>query len=140
MYRVYMETLKSARRHGAPRAYLARLAAGERNSIDRFFVKPRKINANRAAHDTLANPGDVFEARRWLWDMNRQQYFGGTVWFGVQTGGTLCRLTRDEAFAAVAVLKIGAHISSDVPMIQYPSRIMPDDIRCLPVESVKCLP
>lgn len=133
MFTISMTTLKSARRRGAPRAYLARLLPGARGSIDRAFVKASKINENRQRLASAASPGDVFEARRWTWNMLRQQYEGGTIWLGVQSDGSLTKLTRDEAFAAVHSIKIDNRPHDDFsPAKIYAERVVPDDIQIIP--------
>lgn len=130
MFTISMTTLKSARKHGAPRAYLARLRPGARGSIDRLFAKTSKINDNRQRLASAAQPGDVFEARRWTWNMLRQQYEGGTIWLGVQRDGTLTKLTRDEAFAAVHAIGLARPTDdSSLPMKFYAGRVVPDDIQ-----------
>lgn len=141
MFIVSAETLKSARKHGMGRAYMARLVPGLRGSIDRQFVKAVKINKNRQLFSSTAHPGDVFEIRRWRWDMMRQQYYGGTVWIGVQRDGRLTKLTRDEAFHAVHALGVSDDSKYDgSPANVYPERIVPDDIRSheKTVEKISC--
>lgn len=130
-YQVRLTTLKSAERNGGGRGYLARLAPGPRGSVQRLFVRPRKATGGSRALETLAVPGDVFEARRWLWDANRQQYYGGTIWFGIQANGTVAMLTRDEAFRAVGAVAITGDTSPVDPNRAY--RMVPGDLRCTAV-------
>lgn len=126
MYVVSLTTLKSAERHGKGRPYLARLVPGERGAVARLFVQPRKITDSRRELASAAKPGDIFEARRWLWDGERQQYYGGTVWFGVNAGGAICLLTRDEALFAIHQRFLAGEVAS-AP--DWPERIIPPDIR-----------
>lgn len=134
MYLVALESLRSGEKNGGGRAYLARLTAGRGGSVERLFVKPRKVNPKRRALESNAQPGDVFEARRWLWDGLRQQYYGGTLWFGVQSDGSLCPLTREEAFRAVGAVALPSGARPEVPDHPRAARMMPDDVRIARLE------
>jgi hypothetical protein len=129
VYRVNFVSLKSAERNGGGRAYLARLVASPDGSVDRQFANQEKRGKNRRIFASNALPGDVFEARRWTWNSLRQQYSGGTLWFGVQQNGTLCRLNRDEAFQAVTTLMLTHSAQAEVPDQCYAFRMVPEDIR-----------
>ena len=131
MYLVSTQSLKSAERHGGGKAYLARLSAGLRGSIERHFVKPTKATNGAKGLASTAMPGDVFECRRWLWNGARQQYEGGTVWFAVGQGGEIYPLTRDEAFAAVGAVALPAGGRPEVPDYRRAQRVAPSDISCV---------
>jgi hypothetical protein len=138
VYRVNFVSLKSAERNGGGRAYLARLVAGPDGSVDRQFANQEKRGKNRRSFASNALPGDVFEARRWTWDSLRQQYSGGTLWFGVQQNGTLCRLNRDEAFQAVLAVAIAAErpqAPDHRPVERWATRVVPEDLQIFPVET-----
>lgn len=136
-YLVALSSLKSAERNGGGRAYLARLTAGPRGDVQRLFVRASKTSKNRRALTSAARPGDVFEARRWLWDGNRQQYFGGTIWFGVQGDGSLCMLTRDEALRAIGAVALPAGGRPEVPDHRRATRMVPDDLAIVPISDVR---
>lgn len=131
MYLVSTQSLKSAERNGGGKAYLARLSAGPRGSVDRHFIKPHKATNGAKGLTTTALPGDVFECRRWLWDGLRQQYTGGTIWFAVGQGGEIYPLTREEAFSAVGAVALPSRFRPVVPDHCYASRIAPSDISCV---------
>lgn len=129
MYIVGLTTHHQARRHGHERPYLARMKVGVYGEVDREFFPVKKVGENRRSMAARALPGDVFEARRWLWDSDRGQYGGGTVWFAVDLSGRICMLTRDEAFQAILAVKLfDASPENFFPAIVYPHRIVPPDI------------
>jgi hypothetical protein len=129
---IRIQSLKSAEKNGAGRPYLARLAKGIRDSIDRKFVKPVWGNAGktRRIFETGAKPGDIFETRRWQWDNDRLQYFGGTVWFGVEKNGEITLLTREEAHNSILFGIDGEAQNNNVLALRFPKRVVPDDIQC----------
>ena len=129
MHLVTLTSVKSAERNGYGRAYLARLAPGLRGSIDREFIRPKKISDGTRGFMANARPGDIFEARRWLWDGLRQQYVGGTIWFGLQPDGSAIMLTRDEAFAAVHAVRVDTTFKADTtPDTTRAMRVIPGDL------------
>lgn len=132
LYIVGTHSLKSAERNGGSKPYLARLTAGPHGSVSREFVRARKRTGGSKTLESHAKPGDVFEARRWLWDETRQQYSGGTVWFGVQKGGALCILSRDEAFHAVGASAIATTYRPEIPDHARATRMIPTDLYCMP--------
>lgn len=120
---------KNAEGGSRGKAYLARLTPGPRGSLSREFAKVEKRGDNRRAFRATAVPGDVFEGRRWHWDDLRCEYTGGTIWFGVQSDGTLFMLTRDEAAASVHAVRVDSHASTTLPEAVVPRRMVPDDLR-----------
>lgn len=132
---VSLTSVRSAERNGGGRAYLARLEPGPRGSVNRLFVRVRKDGKNRKILSSTAAPGDVFEARRWHWNGQRQQYEGGTVWFGIQADGSVCMLTREEAFRAVGATAIATSHRPVVPDHRRPTRMVPDDIVCYSIDA-----
>lgn len=131
-YIVGTTSLKSAEKNGGGRAYLARLTAGPRGSVQRRFIRAQKINDKRSALESAAVAGDVFECRRWLWDQQRQQYEGGIIWFGIQSGGEITMLTREEAFRAVGAIPIASSARPEAPDNRRLARTVPDDLICVP--------
>ena len=126
---------KSAKRYGLKSPYLARLIKTD-HGVDRAFAPRLKDGRGRNHQRFVARgcPGDIFEARRWLWDGDRQEYVGGTVYFGVQADGSLLLLSRDEAFFSLQVRRLSGPASiEDMPDLTRPTRILPDDIRAVPL-------
>lgn len=137
---VSLTSVRSAERNGGGRAYLARLVPGPRGSVNRLFVRYRKDGDNRKILSSTATPGDVFEARRWHWNGLRQQYEGGTVWFGIQADGSICMLTREEAFRAVGAVPVTTSHRPVVPDHRRPTRMVPDDIWCGAIDNESAPP
>ena len=130
---IHVTSHKNAKRHGLSRPYLARLHLGERGSVGRAFA-PR-VKAGRNEQRFVANgcAGDIFEARRWLWDAERRNYAGGTVYFGVQSDGSLFPLSRDEAFASLVTSRVEAWSkdgSTSGRAVELPAaqRMLPEDV------------
>lgn len=106
-----VRSLKSAERRNSPwlernhargKAYCARLKLGERQTIDREFVKRAKSSSGaELLLSVVTRPGDIYEIRRWWFDHDRQTYFGGTVWIGFDDANQPFVLTREEAFDSV---------------------------------------
>lgn len=137
MFTIIITAHKRATQHGKGRPYLARLKPGLRESIDREFILSQKSGNNRLVFAANAMPGDLFEARRWLWDDVRQQYGGGTIWFGVQPDGSFYMLTRGEAFSAAFAVSVTSNaLSVDVPDVTRASRMVPEDLRIYPAQEV----
>jgi hypothetical protein len=116
---------KKGEKQTGKKAYLA-LLADVGGDIRRSFIDPTKRN-NRQYFRTEATPGQIFEARRWLWSFGA--YHGGTCWFAIKHDGTGYPLNYAEAVAALRARLVSAppmELSS--PALYYPTRLMPDDI------------
>ena len=120
-----------SRNHGKPKAYVAVLKKGLRDTVDREFVKRERVSANKFRFCITFEPGDIFEVRRWRWDDLREAYTGGTVYMGVNQDGTPQLLTRDEAFLNILSDKLDKPQGSNpetAPARLLPQRMLPGDL------------
>lgn len=136
MIRIVFRSWKNAERNGLGRPYAARLIPGPRGALNRRFLPETRRGSSKQVkvYDFLAEPGDIYEVRRWFWNHDRERYEGGTAWLGVQADGELFPLTREEAMVAVLSDRVpGA--GGEAP---NPRRLAPPDIEAWPAEG--CAP
>lgn len=119
-----------ARNHARPRAYIALLSRGPRNSIERKFLPRKKVSAGKWRVEVNHRPGDIYEIRRWWWDSLRETYLGGCVWIGFDQNNAPFALTRDEAFLNVLAERIASDRSAapNIPAQIIATRMLPEGV------------
>lgn len=119
---------RRAARHGMKPPYLARLAGGP-VGVERTFIGrlPSRKGANQITWSTTIAPGEVYEARTYLWNGDRERYEGGTSWL-VHDGLGVRVMGRDEAFAFVASATRIEAVDRSVPTAPAAERAAPSGI------------